>query len=73
MALSNKSPLGSISDIVAQLKESRGIPTSSFGDELDADYVAPQLIIKRDFWQEGLNDEYQRAADLQDLINLGKQ
>lgn len=73
MALSNKSPLGTdVSNIVAYLQERNGIPTSSFGDDLDENYVAPQLRITRDFYQEGLNEEYKRANDLQDLINLGK-
>lgn len=69
MALSNKSPLGTdVSNIVAYLKERDGIPTSSFGDELDADYVAPQLRIKRDFYQEGLDQEYRDEMKLQSMM-----
>ena len=65
MALSNKSPLGTeISDIVAQLKESRGIPTSLFGDEIDAEFITP----KRDFWQEGLDQEYADQMKLQSMM-----
>lgn len=69
MALSNKSPLGTeISDIVAQIKESRGIPTSSFGDDLDENYVAPQLKFERDFWQEGLQQEYADQVKLESMM-----
>ena len=65
MALSNKSPLGfEISNMVAHLKEQRGIPTSSVGDEIDAEVVAMEF----DAWQEGLNQEYADQVQFESLI-----
>ena len=56
----------SVSDLIYQMRLERGLIN---------EYHEPTITVtpKRDFWQEGLNDEYQRATDLQDLINLGKQ
>ena len=65
MALSNKSPLGfDISNMVAHLKEQRGISTSSFGDEIDAEVVAMEF----DAWQEGLNQEYADQVQLESMM-----
>ena len=56
----------SVADLIYQMRLERGLINEPYEPTIT---VTP----KRDFWQEGLNDEYQRAADLQDLINLGKQ
>ena len=57
-----------IADYIARREQELGF-TSPFNHNDNA----PIPVVKRDYWQEGLNEEYQRANDLQDLINLGKQ
>ena len=64
MALSNKNPLGSISDIVADLKAKRGLDYGC-GVRDDLGEITP---VKRDFWQEGLQQEYADQIKLESMI-----
>jgi hypothetical protein len=64
MALSNKSPLGSISDIVADLRAKRGLDYGC-GVRDDLGEITP---VARDFWQEGLQQEYAAQVQFESLI-----
>ena len=64
MALSNKSPLGSISNIVADLRAKRGLDYGC-GVRDDLGEITP---VKRDFWQEGLQQEYAAQVQFESLI-----
>jgi hypothetical protein len=64
MALSNKSPLGSISDIVADLRAKRGL---DYGCGV-RDNLGEITPTKRDFWQEGLQQEYAAQVQFESLI-----
>ena len=64
MALSNKSPLGSISDIVADLRAKRGLDYGC-GVRDDLGEITPA---KRDFYQEGLQQEYADQIKLESMM-----
>jgi len=64
----------SFGDLLEHIRNRDGLPSQDYTKN-DYSYLEKlkPVYTKRDYWQEGLNDEYQRAVDLQDLINLGKQ
>lgn len=66
--------LNNFGDLLEHLRAVRGLPSQDYSKN-DYSYLENLNLpyVKRDYWQEGLNEEYQRANDLQDLINLGKQ